>query len=296
MEELQAQSAKMGAATHQLFIMDSCYGGTLGTRGVSRLDPGIPGYLEEITRRPARQIITAGGKDQQVADGGPRGHSVFTGTLLEALEDRLGDLNGDGYITFSELNAYLVPRATSALQTPAIGYLPAHGLGEFTFGLGRVGPVVEPPVETTPRGSPPPQDGYGGFTGRQAGEKIVSDYLGAHLNLDVGSVMALVDFPFYFDNEVLVRPSDLADRLRALFAERTVPPTDVRIESIRAQTIAELRAGGYDASRDRVLASLNLDDDDYAITVIGVEGQRREAMLVFARRTPSGLRIVGVWD
>ena len=304
MEELQGQSAKMGAATHQLFIMDSCYGGTLGTRGVSPLNPGIPGYLEEVTRRPARQIITAGGKNQQVADGGPRGHSVFTGYLLEALEDSLGDLNGDGYITFSELNAYLVPRATSTLQTPAVGYLPAHGLGEFTFRAPRgEPPAPDAPIGEQPSPVPPPVatptagDGFGGFTGRQAAERIVSEYLGAHLSRDVETLLSLVDLPFYLDSEVVVRRADLAEKFRALFTEITNVPTDFRIESIRAKTIGELKAEGYDPSRDRVLASLYLEDADYAITVVlGTLELGSEAGLLFARRTPSGLRIVGTWD
>jgi uncharacterized caspase-like protein len=49
-------------------------------------------------------MLTAGGADQQVADNGPNGHSVFTWTLLQGLEGR-ADLNGDGYITASELGA-----------------------------------------------------------------------------------------------------------------------------------------------------------------------------------------------
>jgi uncharacterized caspase-like protein len=110
MEELQTQSEKMGNAKHQLFIMDACYGGLLGTRA-GGVDPSIPNYLREVTRRVARQIITAGGKDQQVVDGGPGGHSVFTAYLLEGLRDGLADANGDGFVTFSELAAYLVPKS-----------------------------------------------------------------------------------------------------------------------------------------------------------------------------------------
>ena len=61
-------------------------------------------YLTEISRREARQMFTAGGADQQVADNGPNGHSVFTWTLLEGLDGR-ADLNGDGVITATELAA-----------------------------------------------------------------------------------------------------------------------------------------------------------------------------------------------
>ncbi len=132
MEEIRTLAEKMGAAKHQLFIMDACYGGLLATRGVG-IDTSIPNYLEEITKRKAKQIITAGGKDQAVLDSGPDGHSVFTGNLLEALKKGMADLNGDGYITFTELISYLIPKASNAYQTPAHGELPGHGLGEFVF-------------------------------------------------------------------------------------------------------------------------------------------------------------------
>lgn len=132
MEELRTQSQKMNNAKHQLFIMDACYSGLLGSKG-GGVDPNIPNYIKEVTRRPARQIITAGGKDEQVADGGPKGYSLFTGCLLEALEEGLADSDSDGYITFKELSSYLIPRASNPLSTPTALSLNGHGMGEFVF-------------------------------------------------------------------------------------------------------------------------------------------------------------------
>jgi uncharacterized caspase-like protein len=86
MEELLALSRKMGDASHQLFLMDACYGGLLGVRG-GALDERRADYIPEVIRRKARQILTAGGANQQVVDNGPEGHSVFTGFLLKALRD-----------------------------------------------------------------------------------------------------------------------------------------------------------------------------------------------------------------
>jgi len=120
-------------AKHLFFVMDSCYSGLALTRGSG----GVPigNYLLEISRRIARQMFTAGGADQQVADNGPNGHSVFTWTLLQALDGR-ADLNGDGVITATELAAYVTP-AVSALshQTPAFGNLPGSEGGDFIFEL-----------------------------------------------------------------------------------------------------------------------------------------------------------------
>jgi len=120
-------------AKHVLFVMDSCYSGLALTRG----GPALPSqnYLNEISRREARQMFTAGGADQQVADNGPNGHSVFTWTLLQGLDGR-ADLNGDGVITATELAAYVAP-AVSALshQTPEFGNLPGTEGGDFIFNL-----------------------------------------------------------------------------------------------------------------------------------------------------------------
>ena len=116
-------------AKHVLFVMDACYSGL----GLTRGGPSSSAFLRENARRTARQMLTAGGADQQVADSGPNGHSVFTWVLLQALSGK-ADLNGDGLITGTELAAYLAP-AVSAVsqQTPAFGSLPGSQGGEFVF-------------------------------------------------------------------------------------------------------------------------------------------------------------------
>ncbi|WP_303637322.1 polysaccharide deacetylase family protein [Stenotrophomonas tuberculopleuritidis] len=118
-------------AKHVMFVMDACYSGL----GLTRGGPSSSAFLRENARRSARQMLTAGGADQQVADAGPNGHSVFTWVLLQALAGK-GDLNGDGLITGTELAAYVAP-AVSAVsqQTPAFGSLPGSQGGEFVFQL-----------------------------------------------------------------------------------------------------------------------------------------------------------------
>jgi peptidoglycan/xylan/chitin deacetylase (PgdA/CDA1 family)/uncharacterized caspase-like protein/predicted negative regulator of RcsB-dependent stress response len=117
-------------AKHVFFVMDACYSGLALTRG------GAPGgdvrkYLQEMTRRSSRQVLTAGGADEQVADQGPNGHSIFTWTLLQGLEGK-ADLNTDGYVTASELAAYVGPTVSSlSRQTPAFGSMVGSEGGEF---------------------------------------------------------------------------------------------------------------------------------------------------------------------
>jgi uncharacterized caspase-like protein/peptidoglycan/xylan/chitin deacetylase (PgdA/CDA1 family) len=129
MTEIQNIAESM-AARHALFVMDACYSGLGLTRGA-----GSSNFLRDNARRIGRQMLTAGGSDQLVADGGPNGHSVFTWTLLQALNGK-ADLNGDGMITATELAAYVAPAvATVSHQTPAFGSLPGSEGGDFVFEL-----------------------------------------------------------------------------------------------------------------------------------------------------------------
>ncbi len=145
-DELQSLSRWMDAAKHQLFVMDACYGGMLGLFRSSRLLMPPPEFTDELGRRKARQILTAGGTDQMVLDGGPDGHSYFTGFFLKGLREGEADQDEDGYITSSELAAYLIPAASNRHQTPMWSTFPGHAGGEFIFLS--PGTVTDPHAET----------------------------------------------------------------------------------------------------------------------------------------------------
>ncbi len=133
MSQLQDVQEAM-RAKHVLFVMDACYSGIALTRsGGYTGDPRR--YLQEVTRRNARQILTAGGSDEQVSDHGPGGHSIFTWTVLQGM-DGPADLNGDGFITATELSGFVAPRVSSlSKQTPAFGNLVGSAGGEFVLTL-----------------------------------------------------------------------------------------------------------------------------------------------------------------
>src|SRR3989338_5732551 len=88
-------------------------------------------YLEEITREPVRQIITAGGENEEVLDGGLYGHSVFTGRLIESLK------NNKDFITAQELGLELEKKvygdamSRGHKQRPQAGKI--YGTGDFVF-------------------------------------------------------------------------------------------------------------------------------------------------------------------
>ena len=117
-------------ARHLFLVTDACYSGLALTRGGPRRNT-----CGRSRGRVARQVLTAGGADETVADNGPNGHSIFTWTLLQGLEGR-ADLSGDGFITASELAAYVGPLVSQvSRQTPAFGSLPGSEGGEFVFEL-----------------------------------------------------------------------------------------------------------------------------------------------------------------
>ena len=133
MDDLKRISS-MSQAKHMLFLVDACYGGlaATGSRGLSSTSPN---YIEKITKDKSRQIITAGGRGEEVIEKAEWGHSAFTLNLLRGLEDGKGDLNDDGYITADELGLFLKQKVTidsDSQQTPQSRRFTSQE-GEFIF-------------------------------------------------------------------------------------------------------------------------------------------------------------------
>ncbi len=124
-------------AKHLYFVMDACYGGLIFARSQpSAISADVISFVEVVSKRRARQALTAGGRDQPVFDTGPGGHSVFTFHFLQGLENGFADLDKNGIITASELASYILPRVTSesrGQQTPQYGILVGDRGGEFVF-------------------------------------------------------------------------------------------------------------------------------------------------------------------
>jgi len=124
-------------AKQVLFLIDVCYGGIAGQQFRS-LPKMTEDYLRVITRERGRQLITAGGADQQAMEAPEWGHSVFTYYVLEGLNKGHADLNNDGIIPATELYTYLNERVFTAAnlkghqQRPELWALAAEK-GEFVF-------------------------------------------------------------------------------------------------------------------------------------------------------------------
>lgn len=126
---------KMGRrvpAKHIFFAIDSCFSGFALTRAApseSVSDADLLSALEE----PVVQVITAGRKGQKAVE--TEGHGLFTKRLLDGLRG-LADRDRRGFVTVSQLAAWLSPRVTrdsAGLQHPQ--YSALEGEGDFVFVL-----------------------------------------------------------------------------------------------------------------------------------------------------------------
>ena len=134
MEELR-QIALISRAKHMLYLVDACYGGiaAVGSRGIN--SKITPNYIDKITKDKSRQVITAGGRGEQVIEKPEWGHSAFTLNLKRGLKDGRADINDDGYITANELGLFLREKVTidsENQQTPQYGRMTSQE-GEFVF-------------------------------------------------------------------------------------------------------------------------------------------------------------------
>ena len=127
MESLVTQAKRIDAL-HVLYVLDSCFSGSiLNARNVPN-----PPAIQDSIRYPVRQFITAGRAEQPVPD-----HSVFKTAFLDILAGRVEEPIRDGYITGEELGLYLrnaVSRYNPA-QTPQYGKIndPSLDKGDFVF-------------------------------------------------------------------------------------------------------------------------------------------------------------------
>lgn len=116
-------------AKHALFLFDCCFLGTIfKTKGLP-----VPRHITDKTSKPVRQFITAGSAGEQVP-----AQSIFLPIFIRAIEGE-GDVNGDGYVTGTELGQHLrqMVRRFNIGQTPQYGVIrdPDLNDGDFVFQL-----------------------------------------------------------------------------------------------------------------------------------------------------------------
>jgi tetratricopeptide (TPR) repeat protein len=140
MSEIESLARRI-KAKHVLFVFDSCFSGSLmRNRGQKPSE-----FISYITARPVRQFITSGTANQTVPD-----KSIFRVMFERGLKGD-ADVNGDGYVTGSELGLYLQQRVadyTNNAQTPQYSKIRDIELdeGDFVFTVAEVQPAANLPI------------------------------------------------------------------------------------------------------------------------------------------------------
>ena len=127
MEEVDRVFGRL-AARKILMIQDTCFSGGAGGRtflGKSlamRSTALTDRFLQELTQKEGRMILTASDVNQVSQEDPALGHGIFTHYLLEAL-DGAADLDRDGAVTVREVHLYLqrkVHERSGGAQTPQL--------------------------------------------------------------------------------------------------------------------------------------------------------------------------------
>jgi len=141
--------AKIIESKHVLFAFDSCFSGSIFKTRSMPTEPNP--YVRQIASRPVRQFLTSGSADEEVP-----AKSTFAPMFVGGISGK-GDLNGDGYVTGSELGLYItqeLPRY-EPMQTPQYGKINNYELSQGDFVFGPVSSVnVRPDISLGPTVQP----------------------------------------------------------------------------------------------------------------------------------------------
>lgn len=134
--------AKEASSRHVLFILDSCFSGSIFTsKSLNRPDAATekvsqrqPYFLSAAGRQPVRQFVAAGGAGERLPES-----SQFIPLLVAVLEGTV-TVSRDGYLTGKELGLWLeqtVPDVTGNRTHPHSDVIqdPRYVLGDMVFQL-----------------------------------------------------------------------------------------------------------------------------------------------------------------
>lgn len=130
---------RLADSKHVLAIFDSCFSGTVFAQ-----QRGAPPSITRAISQPVREFLTSGDADQAVFDNG-----LFRDLFIRSINgEESADLNGDGYLTASELGYFMSDRmtnVTNAMQTPRYGKLmdKNYNQGEFILAVLNPGQTID---------------------------------------------------------------------------------------------------------------------------------------------------------
>jgi hypothetical protein len=125
-QELKEVALRM-KARHVLYLVDSCFSGSMFKRAAQVGQPNELAFWEAAAEGRVIQILTAGGADQTVLEND--GWGAFTRVIHAGLRGE-ADANDDGVVTLEELAKHTTERVTKVTkghQTPLWGNIEGTG-------------------------------------------------------------------------------------------------------------------------------------------------------------------------
>ena len=131
-------------AKHVLYVVDACYSGyAVYNRAIA------DDLLDEMMKKPAIQILTAGRQGDLAQERG--GHGVFTDVLLRGLRGEA--FAGRGWLALDQLGAWVRERVyaeSNKKQVPQFGNLSGDGQFVFFKPGAQTAAVTSPPAPSSP--------------------------------------------------------------------------------------------------------------------------------------------------
>lgn len=283
--------AKRIESKHTIFVFDSCFSGAIfETKSL----PEYPAYIPDLLSYPVRQFITAGSADETVPS-----NSVFSPLFIRALDGE-GDLDGDGYITGSELGTYIHRKILSygVGQTPQYGKIrdPELDRGDFIFkaaqGFGFLSVESNLPgaiiladgkkIGTTPIQNQKISEGKHIIEVRKKGYSTYA----RRINLKRGASIALPVILMEISKSRLVvktEPENAVVKIINKELSQSIEQSDFRkgVELESGEYRLEISADGYDTKRERITIAAG-KDESLEIHLTPLTG------ILIVQSTPSG--------
>lgn len=137
-QEFMSEVARL-PARHVTLLLDACHSGIAldddaqQFRGTDSAPPAA------LVNAVSRRVITSARGDQLANDRGPvGGHSLFTGMLVQGLKNGQADMDGDRFITSTEIGLFLQQSVSSYsgnTQTPDFGVFQLDQRGDMVLRL-----------------------------------------------------------------------------------------------------------------------------------------------------------------
>lgn len=118
MQSLFELVAKERFPKHVLIVLDACFSGKASKYAIYGASDDLPPLIEAKLKTPARYLLTSATSIQQVPD-----KSIFCRYFISGINGAADAFGGDGFVTLTELKAYMENKVTNASLGKQIVYM-----------------------------------------------------------------------------------------------------------------------------------------------------------------------------